>query len=80
MLDLIDERTKIGLLGESFCACLHTHSPVKSLNETVELNMSMSGVNKIAKYMSKTETENSEPILIVKSKIKNSYAFRKLNN
>ena len=80
LLDSIDEKTKARVLWGSFCACLHTHNPVKSLNETVELYRSMRAVNKIANYMPKTETETSEPIMIIKSKIKNSYIFRRQNN
>lgn len=80
LLYSIDEKTKARVLWGSFCACLHTHDPVKSLNETVELYRSMRAVNKIANYIPETETENSEPVLILKSIIKNSDIFRRQNN
>ena len=80
LLDSIDEKTKARVIWGSFCACLDTHNPVKSLNETVELYRSMKAVNKIANYIPETETENSEAVLILKGKIKNSYIFRRQNN
>jgi hypothetical protein len=80
LLDSIDEKTKARVLWGSFCACIEKYNPVKSLNETVELYRSMRAVNKIANYITETETENSEPILILKRKIKNSYIFTRQNN
>jgi hypothetical protein len=80
LLDSINDITKARVLWGSFCACLQTHNPVKSLNETVELYRSMRAVNKIANYIPKTQTETLEPITIIKDKIKNSHIFRRQNN
>ena len=79
LLDFADRKIKAQVLWDSFCACLQTHNPVKSLNETVELYRSIKSINKIASYMPQTKTQNSEPILILKQKIEESYIFKRYN-
>ena len=80
LLYSINEKTRARLIWGNFCACLHSHNPVKPLNETVELYRSVRAVNKIANYIPETEIQNSEPIVILKSKIKNSHIYRRQNN
>ena len=77
----IDGKTKAFILLKSLLASLQTNEPVESLNNTVELYRSMKSTKKIAHYMSKLDAETStEPIMILKRKIKNSYIFGRHNN
>ena len=81
LLGPIGEKTKANILLNSFYACLQTHNPVRSMNETVELYRSMKGIKKITHYISKVDQESSkEPISILKEKIQHSHIFKRQNN
>jgi hypothetical protein len=69
LLGPIGEKTKATILLNSLYACLQTHNPVNSMNETVELYRSMNGIKKIAHYISIGDRESSkDPISILKEK------------